>query len=147
MWAEAVCVGGWSHQDALLTLRWLLNHCFPMAWCTWRALPSCFSSCISTCFLKMLKCLQIFSTSGKVINQSHQLHMKVCRTHSPTQRMQYSFLPSTSIFKAFTCVFNRAVTIHVSKLKSRHSDPRTCLAVGKGRIMTQIPVQIQPYEL
>ena len=43
--------------------------------------------------------------------------------------------------------FIRAVTTHVLKLKSQHPDPWTCFAVWEGRIATQLPVQIQPYEL
>ena len=39
---------------------------------------------------------------------------------------------------------NRAVTIHVSKPKSQHSDPRTCLVLWEGRIATQLPFQISP---
>ena len=41
-------------------------------------------------------------------------------------------------------IFIRAVKIHISKPKSRHSDPQTCLALWEGRIATQLPVQISP---
>ena len=65
---------------------------------------------------------------------------------SNVQRMQGKLILYVT-FSLSNLLLSRAVTTHISKPKSRHSDPRTCLAVWEGRIATQLPVQIQPYEL